>query len=316
VAKRKSNDGWRHYWRENRLAACVPDNPESAAAIESHWAGLFASLPAGTRVLDVATGNGVLLVWAARAARAAGRELLLTGIDLAEIDPAHFLPEHRDDLKLARFVGNTAAESLPFVDGSFDVVVSQYGLEYADIGLALSEAARVLSPGGRLHWLAHDDDSIVVAQGRGTLAEIDLLLAADGPFAAMKAYVAARSRGRKVNRATRALTEALRSAEAHCRANPPATLVRQLCGSILDTANGFEKYQPADVERWLAENLKRLRGLRQRTRDLQAACLSEGRLAHIGQVLDAAPWSNTEISSLYLGADSVSVGRLVRAARS
>ena len=80
---------------------------------------------------------------------AAGRELTLTGIDLADIDPARFLPEHRVDVAAARFIGNTAAESLPFADGSFDVVVSQYGLEYADLALALSEAVRVLASGGQ-----------------------------------------------------------------------------------------------------------------------------------------------------------------------
>jgi len=199
LAEDESNWGWRHYWRENRLAACVPDNPNSAAAIETHWSGFFSELPAGKRVLDIATGNGVLLAWAARATRAAGRELTLTGIDLADIDPARYLPEHQIDLAATRFVGNTAAESLPFADGSFDVVVSQYGLEYADLELALSESARVLVSGGQLHWLAHGIDSIVVAQGRAQLVDIDLLLASDGPFAAMKTYIGARVRGRKVN---------------------------------------------------------------------------------------------------------------------
>ena len=314
-AERKSNRGWRHYWRENRLAACVPDNPESAAAIEAHWTGFFSETPAGSRVLDVATGNGVLLVWGARAARAAGRELTLTGIDLADIDPARFLPEHRDDLAAARFIGGTPAESLPFPDRSFDVVVSQYGLEYADLEFALSEAARVLVSGGQLHWLAHGSDSIVVAQGRAQLTDIDLLLGSNGSFAAMKAYVRARARGRKVNRATRELTEALRKAEAHCAANPPATLVRQLCGGILDTANQFEKYRPADVQRWLEENLKRLRGQRQRTRDLLSACLSGRRLAQVERTLGAEPWSDAAISSLNVGAAGNSVGKLIHAVR-
>lgn len=315
LAEHESNWGWRNYWRENRLAACVPDNPDSAAAIETHWTGFFSELPAGKRVLDIATGNGVLLAWAARAARAVRRELTLTGIDLADIDPARFLPEYQIDLAAARFVGNTAAESLPFADGSFDVVVSQYGLEYADIELALSESARVLAAGGQLHWLAHGVDSIVVAQGRAQLMDIDLLLASDGPFAAMKSYIGARVRGRKVSRATRVLTEALRSAEAYCAANPPATLVQQLCGGILDTANQFEKYHPADTERWVVENLKRLRGQRQRTRDLLSARLSGDRFAQVEQALGAAPWSDAVISSLNVGAAGDSVGQLFHAVR-
>ncbi len=315
MAERKSNRGWRHYWRENRLAACVPDNPDSAAAIEAHWAGFFAQLPHGKRVLDVATGNGVLLVWGARAAQAAGRELTLTGIDLADIDPARFLPEHRGDLAAARFIGKTPAESLPFADGSFDVVVSQYGLEYADLERALNEAGRVLAAGGQLHWLAHGSDSIVVAQGRARLLEIDLLLDSEGPFAAMRTYLKACARNRKVSRATHALTRALRRAEAHCAANPSASLVRQLCGGILETANRMEKYHPADVERWLDENLARLRGQRQRTRDLLSACLSGRRLERVERALAGAAWSGAEISALKVGAAGDTVGQLIHAVR-
>ena len=315
MAEYQSNQGWRHYWREDRLAACVPDNADSAAAIETHWAEFFSGLPAATRVLDVATGNGVLLVWAARAARSAKRELTLTGIDLADIDPVRYLPEQQADLAGVCFVGGTAAESLPFPKASFDVVVSQYGLEYADLDPALSEVARVLAPGGQLHWLAHSDDSRVIAQGRARLIDINLLLASDGPFAAMKRYVEARTHGRRVSRATRVLTEALRAAEAHCAANQPATLVNELCGSILNTANQFERYHPADVELWLEENRQRLRGQKQRTHDLLSACLSGERVDLIEQTLGATPWSGVAISTLKAGAGGGSVGQLVRASK-
>ena len=37
----------------------------------------------------------------------------------------------------ARFMGGVAAEELPLPDASFEVVTSQYGLEYADLHRAL-----------------------------------------------------------------------------------------------------------------------------------------------------------------------------------
>ncbi|MEA2517311.1 MAG: hypothetical protein QOG16_1149 [Actinomycetota bacterium] len=49
-----------------------------------------------------------------------------------------------------------AAETLPFPDGSFDVVLSEYGAAiWADPYLWIPEAARVLRPGGELMFLGN-----------------------------------------------------------------------------------------------------------------------------------------------------------------
>jgi ubiquinone/menaquinone biosynthesis C-methylase UbiE len=313
-ARASDNWAWKAYWQEaDRLAACVPDNPESAAAIEAHWQHVFADLPAGTRVLDVATGNGVLLVWAARAASTVGRSLALTGVDLADIDPEHFLPDYREDLAPASFHGSVAAEALPFADGSFDIVVSQYGLEYAELAPALGEAARVLAPQGRLFWLAHHASSAVVVQGRVQLEQVELLLQKNGPFAAMEDYLTARERGRKVERATRALTAALKTAEAYCREKPPATLVNDLCAGILEVANHWQRYRPEDARQWLKENRKRLRAFAQRTRDLQEASLDDARQAEIVDLLARPPWTGAALSPLVVGASDSPVGLCIEA---
>ena len=76
------------------------------------------------------------------------------------------------------FVGGDAC-ALPFAEDSFDVVVSTQVYEYvAEIGTALTEATRVLRPGGRLAILDTDWDSIVwhssdPARMRRVLAEWD-----------------------------------------------------------------------------------------------------------------------------------------------
>ncbi|MEM9313287.1 MAG: class I SAM-dependent methyltransferase [Pseudomonadota bacterium] len=310
-----ASNGWEGYWHEDRLAACMPDDPSSAAHIEAAWRQFFGSLGKQNSVLDIATGNGVLLVWARQESKHHDLDLALTGIDLADIDPSRFLKEFDADLDDVRFEGKTSAEALPFKDGSFDVLVSQYGLEYAGLEPALAEAARVLKTGGRLRWLAHASDSAIVRQGRTQLQEANLLLAKGGPFARMDEFLEANTRGVKVARATRRLTEALKEAETFCREHPGARLVPQLCQGILDTANSLPRYRGEDVANWLAENRRRLQAQRARLGDLEAAALDSERRNRVAALLRCPRWEDTEFRELRVEGGEVSLGLCIEARR-
>lgn len=99
-----------------------------------------AEVRAGDRVLDVATGPG----WTAAAAAARGAEV--TGVDIS----AAMLDEARRRHPDIRFEMG-AAEDLPFEDGSFDVVVSAFGMpHFADHEAVFRECHRVLADSGRL----------------------------------------------------------------------------------------------------------------------------------------------------------------------
>jgi ubiquinone/menaquinone biosynthesis C-methylase UbiE len=93
-----------------------------------------------TRVLDVACGPGLV------AAAAAARGAAPTGLDFssAMIGVARAAyPEIRFEL------GD--AEAMPFADGSFDAVVSNFGIHHVpDPVKALREASRILRPDGRV----------------------------------------------------------------------------------------------------------------------------------------------------------------------
>jgi SAM-dependent methyltransferase len=97
----------------------------------------------GQRVLDVACGTGVLT-----------REVALrTGPSgsVAALDPGAGMLALAEMLAPAVEWRQGVAESLPFPDGSFDAVVSQFGLMFfSDRRRALGEALRVLTPEGRL----------------------------------------------------------------------------------------------------------------------------------------------------------------------
>jgi ubiquinone/menaquinone biosynthesis C-methylase UbiE len=98
----------------------------------------------GERILDLATGTG----WTSRLVRRRGADV--EGVDIAsqllDAARAHAAAE---GLSIPYHVGD--AEALPFADGSFDAIVSTFGVMFASQPeAAASELARVCRPGGRL----------------------------------------------------------------------------------------------------------------------------------------------------------------------
>ena len=110
------------------------------------------------RVLDVGCGRGEF-----------AERLLEAGVEVVAVDQS----ERMVDLTRARGVDARLgdAQALPFEDGEFDVVVANFMLYHVpDVGLALSEAARVLQGGGRL---------VAATNGVGQLAELWELVGRD-----------------------------------------------------------------------------------------------------------------------------------------
>jgi len=113
-------------------------------ALFRQWASIVADaarLQPGQRVLDVACGTGVLAREAASRVGSSGRVI---GLDAS---PGMIAVAAERAPHIEWRCGS--AESLPFPDGSFDAVVSQFGLMFfADRSQAIREMMRVLVPGG------------------------------------------------------------------------------------------------------------------------------------------------------------------------
>lgn len=101
-------------------------------------------LRAGESVLDIAAGNGnASLAAARRFADVTATDYVPGLLDQARVRAA------AEGLPLRCMVAD--AEALPFADGSFDVVLSTYGIMFAPDQLrAARESARVCRPGGRI----------------------------------------------------------------------------------------------------------------------------------------------------------------------
>jgi SAM-dependent methyltransferase len=105
----------------------------------------FAAVEPQEVVLDVGCGTGVVAVTAAR------RGARVSGLDLTPelLEHARANEEIAGCGKIDWSEGD--AESLPYPDGTFDVVLSQFGHMFAPRpAVAMSEMRRVLKPGGRI----------------------------------------------------------------------------------------------------------------------------------------------------------------------
>lgn len=172
---------WSSYWKSGALHSCVgsyADNYEGA--IGAFWQQRFSRLAPDARVLDLATGNGALvrMLWE----RVDGKwPVHVDAVDLAEVAPAWLEPARHVGIA---FHAGVRMERLPFADGRFGLVASQFGLEYARWPLALDEAARVCRRDGELAFVLHHADSIIVRMAHAELGQQRLLLGDQGLLAA------------------------------------------------------------------------------------------------------------------------------------
>jgi len=175
---------WSGYWASGRLHSCATSfEGNYAGVIGRLWKEAFAPLRPGSRVLDLASGNGALpaMLWEMHQGA-----VQVDAVDLAHVAPAWLDPAHG---RAIRFHPGVDMQALPFADGSFDRVVSQFGFEYAEHGPALAEACRVASADGGLQLVMHHHGSRLLQVGRQELAHHALLAAADGLLPAARAVV-------------------------------------------------------------------------------------------------------------------------------
>jgi len=161
-----TDQGWADYWQHDGDSGEVFVNPkgERHPALAEYWGTVFEGVPDNAAVIDIASGAGSIF-----AHLPAGHGLDLFAADIA----AEALLALTD-----RIPGVTttvcSATAVPYDDGRFDLVVSQFGIEYAGVD-AFTEAARLIAPGGRLAALCHIEDGYIDSNNKAQLEEASLV---------------------------------------------------------------------------------------------------------------------------------------------
>ena len=249
--KRPSLEHWENYYRTGALATC-PVTPGSGYTLELHdvWKSFFSSLPDGARILDIGTGNGAIALIAKETAGALGRNYEIQGADLAQIDPARDVPDGARLFEGIEFHARVPMEQLPFATGFFDAVSGQYALEYAEVGAALGEIARVLKGGGRAQFIVHHADSVIVQNARESLAHADLVLNESKILRKLRRFLESERRSHAAARSNwDALLEAANQVKAAAGTAKSALILSVTADAVQKLLNARQQLTPPALER-------------------------------------------------------------------
>lgn len=154
---------WSAYWASGFLTS-LPDDFKANydREIASFWSRQLEQVPASGHVLDVCTGNGAVALLAAGFSFSGGHGFDITAADAAHIDHHALLaryPQQQRWLGDIRFLGASPLETLDLPAASFDLITSQYGIEYTRLPEAAARVEQLLKPGGRLAMICHASNS-------------------------------------------------------------------------------------------------------------------------------------------------------------
>lgn len=172
---------WDLYWQTTHSLNSFVDHHSTGYKdeVEQFWLACFSQQDSIAKILDIATGNGALAVAALNYLDQHRLQGQVYATDAADINPVrHFAsqPELVTLLQKINFHPKAPTEQLPFAAGYFNVAVSQFGFEYAQVMPAFQEVFRVLKPAGRFQAIVHHESSFISQDTDNSLALLDRAL--------------------------------------------------------------------------------------------------------------------------------------------
>jgi ubiquinone/menaquinone biosynthesis C-methylase UbiE len=169
---------WSRYWAEGSLHSLGTSFAGNYAdSMGTFWQSEFAPCLPQHHILDIGCGNGPLAKLLVDLVPDQGPSWV--GIDLANPSPTWLIKQSDHIRDRIQFRGGVLAEELPFPDHSFDLVVSQFGIEYSDLTRSQAEVVRVLRPEGRIAMLVHHAQSLPVIVSRHELRHLAFIAQTD-----------------------------------------------------------------------------------------------------------------------------------------
>lgn len=270
---------WEGYWRHTEEAAAHRAGGRQEPLLALFWTDLFRELLDGAqrlRVLDVACGNGAALGYLLQAADGGNATVHAVGLDGS-------VSALRDLQRRLPVVSTVAADARfpPFADHTFDVVCSQYGVEYGGEP-ALIAAGRLVRPGGTFAAVMHLRDGGIYRECAQNLRAIDAI-AALLPVARVALRVAidsgrGRGGGESITHDDQQLVARISAVESLLRqygSGVAGGFISRLYRDIGHMLRNPARFDGAEVDAWLVHMQDDVAAYRGRMEGMLGAALNE-----------------------------------------
>lgn len=317
--KPAASHGWDTYWKGTRDADSYASGGARHPAITAYWndvlPGLLTRAEPPPRILDIATGSGAVVESLYRNAGDVPIDVTCVDISSSAIDSVQ-----------QRYPDVTAvvadARSVPLPDANYDLVVSQFGVEYAGPE-ALDEAARLLAAGGSLALLMHSRPGIIYNECRASLDAVrrtrqaKFVPLAEAYFEA--GFAAVRGAEREpYEQAGVALNPALRKIDrilADHGEDVAGGTIAKLYGDVERIHTRIQHYDPDEVLEWLRSMNEELDAYESRMASMCEAASDKKAFRGLGQRLENQGLSINRAKPLKPARSSLPVAWILEARR-
>lgn len=271
-------DSWDTYWRGSGEAGAWGVGGVGHPAFRAFWLDFLAGAGEGrgqVRLLDIGSGDGAVV---GHALEALGGERVETCCVDASSAAIEAIGER---FPLVRGIV-ADARTIPLEANGFDIVTSQFGVDYAGEG-AVGEAARMLAPGGRMALVLHhaagglQRECLEALDAVERLEASEFIVRAAGMFEAGFAAVKGADRAAYDEAASR-LAPAVRAVEEIIAEHGEAVAGGTLAGLYAGVARIHGKlpnYEPQEVLAWLERMQRELEPFAGRLRSMMASALDQ-----------------------------------------
>lgn len=162
-----SKQHWSEYWRMGMLTSLPADFLENYdGELATYWKGVVDSLDDNSKVIDLCTGNGAIAILIKERSIEKNKSIHMTAVDASSIQPNLIIQKYPNKKQLIdeiEFISECYVEDVcDVLKGRYDLIVSQYGIEYCETQSAAESVFQLLNNDGQFVFVAHSPDTAML----------------------------------------------------------------------------------------------------------------------------------------------------------